>query len=115
MSDMSMLFTKEDRLKKIVIDGDEFTIMALLPFDQLNIDRMSAQMKRGIPTESYSYNGGFRIDQYAKLAAAVESGPPEWKGPETWPIQDTLDRLHAEIESWSDEFQERLKKNRRRK
>lgn len=115
MEERSMLFTKEDREKKVVIDGDEFTIMAILPSDRIAIEQMSASMQRGVPTGQYSMQGRFKLEQFTTIELSVQKGPPDWNGPIEWPIQDTLDQLYAEIESWSTEFQEWLKKNRRRK
>lgn len=114
MAEKNMFFTEEDRLKKVIVDGDEFTILALLPNDQNVIERMVARMQFGVPTDLYSREGRYRFEMFATIQMAVKSGPPDWEGPESWPIQETIEELYEKIQEHTTEFQAWLKKNRRR-
>lgn len=113
-----MLFKSEDLIKEIQYEKnaeDTFKIKAIFPTDVTAIARLRAARQQGIPASQFTDNELELQDMEASIEFAVVEYP-EWcdpPGPDG--IRDTAMRawLAVEINKWSNEWQTRLKKNKR--
>ena len=108
----NMLFLDEERQKIEKIGQDSFKIKALFPPDKKEIARKIAMEFNGLQSAAYSIDDRYIIERGAVIDQAVVEGPEWWKNSDNCPDEEFLDKLYARVLEWSQEFQEKLKKNR---
>jgi hypothetical protein len=108
----NMLFLDEDRQKIIELGKDMFNIKALFPVDRKAIARRVAMDQNGLPANSYSSQDRYIMERAATIDQAVVESPEWWKNADLCPDESVLDSLYEGIVTWSNEFAEKLKKNK---
>lgn len=108
----NMLLLEDDLKKEVTINGDTFTVKAITGSDQKQISRNVAIETGGVPANSLSMDARMMFERDAALDHALVDYPDWWENADKCPDEDLKNRLYEEINSWSLEFQERLKKNR---
>lgn len=107
-----MRFKEEQRLKAVTVRDDAFIILALFPKDYSEIARAEAFRRNGLPANAFDSQNIYRTRRDCTISHAVSEGPDWWKGVDKCPEDELLDDLYNEIMSWTEEFQESLKKNK---
>jgi hypothetical protein len=108
----NMLFLDEDRTKEIKIGDDVFKVRALFPKERKEIARRVSIEQNGLPSNSFTMNERFLFERSASIDTAIMESPSWWKNADEAPDEELLNDLYEEINNWTDEFQEKLKKNR---
>jgi hypothetical protein len=105
-------FIEKDREKTIKVDGEVFVIKALFPKDYRDISRKIAIEQNGLAVNTFSIDDRYRFQRDITIDHAIVQSPEWWVGASGCPSDEILDSLYREIQEWTDEFQELLKKNR---
>lgn len=108
----NMLFLESDRQKRINDGEGSFIIKALFPHDKNEISRRIAYLQNGLPANSFSREGLYGFEREATIDQGIVESPEWWSKASECPDEDLLDRLFKEIYKWTDDFADRLKKNR---
>jgi len=105
-------FIEKDREKTIKYENYTFTIKALFPKDYREISRRVALEQNGLPINSFSIEDRYKFQRDITIDYALVNYPDWWDGSSNCPSEDLLNFLYNEIQEWTNEFQESLKKNR---
>jgi len=103
---------EKDREKTIKYENDIFAIKALFPKDYREISRRIALEQTGLPINAFSVDDRYKFQRDITIDYALVSYPDWWSGSANCPLEEILDFLYKEIQDWTNEFQESLKKNR---
>jgi hypothetical protein len=103
---------EKDREKTIKYENDIFVIKALFPKDYREISRRIALEQTGLPINAFSVDDRYKFQRDITVDYALVSYPDWWNGSANCPFEEILDFLYKEIQDWTNEFQESLKKNR---
>ncbi len=109
----NMLFLEEDRQKVIEVEGgDVFIIKAIFPRERLEIARAMSVKRNGLPANSFSFDDNYFVERSVLIDSAIVEAPQWWSGSDNCPDDTLLDKLYGEVNDWTREFQEKLKKNK---
>lgn len=103
---------EDDRRKTIKVQGETFVIKALFPRDYREISRKVAIEQNGLAVNTFSMDDRYRFQRDITVDHAVVQSPDWWTTSGACPEESILDELYGEIQEWTSEFQEMLKKNR---
>lgn len=107
-----MRFIEEERQKTIKVEGETFIIKALFPKDYRDIARKVAIEQNGLAANTFSMDDRYRFQRDVTVDHAIVKSPDWWTNSNACPYETILDSLYGEIQDWTAEFQEMLKKNR---
>lgn len=108
----NMLFLEDDRKKAIKVGEDPFVIKAIFPEDEVVIARRISILQNGLPANSFHDSSLELFDKIATVDQQVATKPAWFKSAMECPDKHVLDRLYDEIQQFSNEFQDSLKKNK---
>lgn len=108
----NMLFLEDDRQKELKKENDIFIIKALFPKEKGNIARAISFMQNGLPANSFTDIDRFIFERQATIDEAIVKSPEWWGGADNCPDEDLLNTLFDDIITWTNNFQENLKKNK---
>lgn len=107
-----LLILEDDRKKQVKIGKDIFVILAVFPKEQKDISRRLALEYDGLPVNSFSIDDRYSFTRDVTLDVLIHDSPDWWTKSEDCPDIELKDYLYEQIISWSNEFQEKLKKNK---
>lgn len=105
-------YIEQDRQKTIMLEGETFIIKALFPKDQREIARRVAIEQNGLPVSAFSVDDRYRFIRDITVDYAIVKAPDWWRSVQDCIDDALIDTLYKEIQDWTTEFQELLKKNR---
>ena len=106
-----LLILEDDRRKQVKIGKDTFVILAAFPKDQKNISRRLALEYDGLPVNSFSLDDRYFFTRDVTLDVLIHKSPEWWSTASDCLDEEVKEMLYTEIVTWSNEFQEKLKKN----
>jgi len=108
----NMLFLDKERQTNIDIDGNKFVIKAIFPVDRKEIARRVALDQGGINASAFSMSDRMIMERSATIDNCLIEYPEWWKSTDECPDEQLLDDIYKSIIEWTDEFSEKLKKNK---
>jgi len=106
-----MLFLEKDRQKDEKVNTETFKIKALFDKERLEIARRCAISRNGLPENSFSQTDRYRFTRIATVDVGLVEYPKWWTNAEDCPDSNVLQELYDKIEKFTEDFQEKLKKN----
>jgi hypothetical protein len=107
-----MIILDEDRKKKVTIRKESFVIKALFPKDYKDIANRLAMDYQGMSVNAYSVSARNQFERDAYVDQGILESPSWWANAEECPEVETVESLYNEILKWTNDFQEKLKKNK---
>lgn len=108
----NMLILDADREKSIKIKNDAFKIKAIFPKERNEIARRMAIEQNGMASNTFQMDDLYAFRRGSTVDTCVIDSPDWWENANDCIDEEVLDELYKAINKFSDEFQEKLKKNK---